>query len=96
MSKAEDSRNRVLGALRASDKPLTETDIHFTAKVSGMWLSHALVGLLHQGLVRYVGRNYPGTDRRSRYFWEAVRGADAQVAPRPSPSYTDVGRDGHD
>lgn len=87
LTKAEQARRTVLAALRASNGELTENVIRRESGVMGAWLAYALVGLLHEGAVEYLGPRM--TEGGKAYLWRAT-------PARPSPSYNDVGRDGHD
>ena len=69
-NKSEWRRRAALEALRAYSRPLSENEISAATRIGGSNLSHALVGLLHAGLVRYVGNKPKGL--RPRYMWQAV------------------------
>lgn len=69
-SKGERRRRAVMDVLRACRKPIPESRIMVESHVGGANLSHALVGLLHAGRVRYVGNRPYG--ERSRFMWQAV------------------------
>lgn len=67
---SEKHRERVRAVLEK--EPLCETDIRALAGVSGAWLSHALVGLLHQGAVRFLGPRAGKRGKGRAFVWEAV------------------------
>lgn len=92
MTKSETARHAVLEAIRQRGEA-SESGISRDSGVRGMWLSHALVGLLHAGVVEYAGACWQ-PDGSPLFVWRWTgRGA---LPARPSPSKNNVGRDGHD
>lgn len=62
------SRDAVLDALE--DGPLCESDIQKRAGVPNAWLANALVGLLHEGAVEYIGPRSGKGGKGRAFYWQ--------------------------